>query len=64
MHIREVFFSNKMGKNVYVYNQSLRQGDTKGISYLGTVVIGTRRMEMPALKFFVIKHKLLVYLPV
>jgi len=48
----EIFFSNKVGKNLCVYNQNLRQGDTKGTSYPRTVVTGAQEDGNTHVKFF------------
>jgi len=45
-------FSTKAIKNLFAYNQDLREGDTRGISFPGRVVAGNREDESTHAKFF------------
>jgi len=45
-------FSTKAVKNLFAYNQDLREGDTRGISFPGRVVAGNREDESTHAKFF------------
>jgi len=51
-HDKRSFQHYKADKNLFAYNQGIREGDTRGTSFPGPVVAGNREDENSHVKFF------------